>query len=181
MPIPARPRSCRASGSSSTRADIRHTASSPPSACSQGTSVGPEMSGSPAQWIDQIAAPFPGVSYATLQRAGGRLMPEDTPRVPWSDGTFKTASGRFVFPERFDDDPVIAPDGYLHLVFLATEHAINSQITGERQRDLASVRVHPRTASAHGVADADEVTLESARGGRLNVRVTLDEATREDT
>jgi anaerobic selenocysteine-containing dehydrogenase len=142
---------------------------------------GPDMAGSPAHWIDQIAAPFRGVSYERLRTAGGRLIPEDTPRVPWTQGEFKTPSGRFVFPERFDDDPVVPPAGHLHLVFLATELAINSQINHERQRDLASVRVHPRTARAHGLADGDEVTLISSRGGRLDVRLTLDEGTREDT
>jgi anaerobic selenocysteine-containing dehydrogenase len=142
---------------------------------------GPDMAGSPAEWIDRIAAPFPGVSYAALRAAGGRLIPDDTPRVPWAEGAFKTPSGRFVFPERFDDDPVVAPAGYLHLVFLATEHAINSQINHERQRGLASVRVHPRTASAHGVGSGDEITLISSGGGRLNVRLTLDDRTREDT
>lgn len=142
---------------------------------------GPDMTGSPAAWIDQIAAPFPGVSYDTLRASGGRLIPEDTPRVPWATGVFKTPSGRFDFPERFDDDPVVAPDGHLHLVFLATEHAINSQVDEDRQRDLASVRVHPHTAAAHGLADGDEITLVSSRGGRLNVRLALDAGTRPDT
>jgi anaerobic selenocysteine-containing dehydrogenase len=142
---------------------------------------GADMAASPAEWIDQIAAPFPGVSYRTLQAAGGRLIPEDTPRVPWADGEFKTASGRFVFPDRFDDDPVLPPEGYLHLVFLATEQAINSQINEERQQDRARVRVHPRTAQAHGLAEGEEITLVSSGGGELTVRLTLDAGTREDT
>jgi anaerobic selenocysteine-containing dehydrogenase len=140
---------------------------------------GPDMAGSPARWIDQVAAPFPGISYETLGAAGGRLIPEDTTRVPWASGEFKTPSGRFAFPDRFDDDPVIAPEGYLHLVFLATERAINSQINAEP--GLASVRVHPRAAAARGFADGDEVALVSSRGGRLHVRLTLDTSTREDT
>ena len=57
----------------------------------------------------------------------------------------------------------------------------HSQINHERQRDLASVRVHPHTARARGLADGDEVTLISSRGGCLDVRLTLDESTREDT
>jgi len=142
---------------------------------------GPEMAGSPAEWIDQIAAPFPGVSYDTLRAAGGRLIPDDTPPVPWASGVFKTPNGRFAFPRHFDDDPVMAPEGHLHLVFLATEHAINSQIDEERQRDLAWVRVHPRTAAAHGVVEGEAVMLLSPRGGRLNVRVALDAGTRPDT
>jgi anaerobic selenocysteine-containing dehydrogenase len=108
-------------------------------------------------------------------------MPEGTPRTPWADGAFKTPSGRFVFPDRFDDDPVVPPEGHLHLVFLATDGAINSQITAERQRGPAVVRVHPVTARQHGVVEGDEVTLMSSRGGTLDVCVTLDPDTREDT
>ncbi len=147
---------------------------------------GDEMAGPPAEWIDRIVAPFPGLSYASLRAAGGRLVPEDTDRVPWSTGTFKTPTGRFAFPERFDDDPVVAPPGHLHLVFLASESAINSQINRRddatvNREGRAGVRVHPRTAQAHGFAEGDEATLVSTTGGRLDVRIVLDAATREDT
>ena len=147
---------------------------------------GDEMAGPPREWIDRIAAPFPGVTYDSLRAAGGRLMPEDTDRVPWATGQFKTSTRRFAFPEGFDDDPVVAPPGYLHLVFLASESAINSQINrrddaGASGVGPAEVRVHPRTAAAEGVHDGDEATLLSSTGGRLDVRVTLDTGTREDT
>jgi anaerobic selenocysteine-containing dehydrogenase len=142
---------------------------------------GADMAGSPAEWIDRIAAPFAGVSHRTLEAAGGRLMPEDTPRVPWATGEFKTPSGRFVFPDRLDDDPVVPPEGHLHLLFLATEAAINSQINEDRQRDPAGVRVHPRTAEAHGLREGEEISLVSSTGGQLTVRLALDAATREDT
>ena len=50
------------------------------------------------------------------------------------DGTFKTGSGRFLFPERLDDDPVLPPVDYpLHLLAVATERATNSQILEARQ------------------------------------------------
>jgi anaerobic selenocysteine-containing dehydrogenase len=142
---------------------------------------GAEMGGEPARWIDAVTAPFAGVSHAALEAAGGRLLPADTPPVPWADGRFKTPSGRFAFPERFDDDPVVPPEGALHLVFLATDHAINSQVVEARQRGPASVRVHPRAAAARGLGDGDAATLVAPRGGRLDVRVALDPCTREDT
>jgi anaerobic selenocysteine-containing dehydrogenase len=147
---------------------------------------GDEMAGAPATWIDRIAAPFPGISYDALRAAGGRLMPDDTARVPWATGEFKTPTGRFAFPEGFDDDPVVAPPGHLHLVFLASESAINSQINRRGDADAkqvgrAVVRVHPRTAAVEGVGDGDEATLVSSTGGRLDVRVSLDAGTREDT
>jgi anaerobic selenocysteine-containing dehydrogenase len=142
---------------------------------------GSEMAGSPAYWIDEIARPFKGISHATLTAAGGRLMPDDMAPVPWAAGEFKTPTRRFSFPDRFDDDPVVPPDGYLHLVFLATDKAINSQINEERQRGPATVRVHPATAAGVGAADGSEVDLVSAHGGRLRVRLTVDPSTREDT
>lgn len=147
---------------------------------------GEAMAGTPAEWIDQITAPFEGVSYDALQAAGGRILPEDTPAVPWATGHFKTPTGRFTFPDRFDDDPVVPPDGHLHLVFLASESAINSQIN--RPGDGASgpegravVRVHPETAAAAGLADDADATLVASGGGRLDVRIALDVATRPDT
>src|SRR4029079_18614141 len=117
---------------------------------------GDEMAGAPAEWIDRIAAPFGGVSHASLLAAGGPLMPEDTDRVPWATGQFKTPTGRFAFPERFDDDPVVAPTGHLHLLFLASQSAMRSQINPRDDATApldgrAVVRVHPRTAAGHGL------------------------------
>jgi anaerobic selenocysteine-containing dehydrogenase len=141
---------------------------------------GDAMAGSPAYWIDQIAAPFRGVSYATLKAAGGRLMPEDTPRVPWATGEFKTPSRRFAFPAELDDDPVLPPaDHPLHLIFLASDKAINSQVNKERQRGPLTARVHAATAAAAGLQDGDVADLVSPRG-RLRIRLALDPAMRED-
>jgi anaerobic selenocysteine-containing dehydrogenase len=144
---------------------------------------GPAMAGTPAEWIDRVTEPFrhQGISYAELRAAGGRLRPAETPRVPWADGKFKTPSGRFVFPDRFDDDPVLPPPDYpLHLLALATERATNSQILEARQEGEAIARVHPRAAAAAGLADGDPAVLVSARG-RLSVRVAVDPGTRPDT
>lgn len=144
---------------------------------------GPEMAGTPAEWIDRVTEPFrhQGVSYAALRAAGGRLWPEGTPRVPWADGKFKTTSGRFVFPGRFDDDPVLpTPEYPLHLLALATERATNSQILEVRQHGESTARLHPVTAAAGGFADGDRAVLVSPRG-RLAVRLALDPATRPDT
>lgn len=143
---------------------------------------GADMAGSPAYWIDRLTSTFPGVSHASLKAAGGRLWPEGTPRVPWADGRFKTPTGRFVFPRAFDDDPVLPPPEFpLHLVALASDRAINSQIPEERQRgELLTARVHPAVARAHGVRDGDVARLVSPRG-ELRVRVACDDGVRADT
>jgi anaerobic selenocysteine-containing dehydrogenase len=141
---------------------------------------GPDMAGSPASWIDQIAAPFPGVSHAALTAAGGRLWPEGTPRVPWATGEFKTASRRFAFPEGFHDDPVLPPADYpLHMIFQATDQAINSQIGEERQQGPLTVRVHPDTTGPAGLGEGSPAHLVSPRG-RVAVRVALDRSLRAD-
>lgn len=144
---------------------------------------GQDMAGTPAEWIDRVTEPFrhQGVSYAALRAAGGRLWPEGTPRVPWADGKFKTPSGRFDFPDRFDDDPVLPTSDYpLHLLTLATEKATNSQILEARQEGETLARVHPHVAAAGGLGEGDPAVLVSSRG-RLPVRLALDPGTRADT
>jgi anaerobic selenocysteine-containing dehydrogenase len=144
---------------------------------------GPDMAGPPSYWIDQLTEPFraQGISHAALAAAGGRLWPEGTPRVPWADGKFRTASGRFIFPDRFDDDPVLPTAEYpLHLLALATAGAINSQIPEERQRGPVPARVHPSTAAAAGLGAGEPAALVSPRG-RLPVRLEIDAAVRPDS
>jgi anaerobic selenocysteine-containing dehydrogenase len=145
---------------------------------------GADMAGSPAYWIDQVTSTFrhQGISHAALQAAGGRLWPEGTPRVPWADGKFKTTSGRFVFPSAFDDDPVLPlPDFPLHLIALASDRAINSQIPEERQQGSPlTARVHSAVARARGLGDGDIARLVSPRGA-LRVRLECDDGLRTDS
>jgi len=129
---------------------------------------GPDMAGSPAHFIDQLTEPFraQGISHAALAAAGGRLWPAGLPRVPWADGRFKTPSGRFAFPRALDDDPVLPPPEFpLHLIALASERAINSQVSEDRRRaGRVSARAHPDVARSRGLGDGDEARLVSARG-----------------
>src|SRR6266404_879609 len=143
---------------------------------------GPDMAGSPAHWIDQLTSTFQGVSHASLKAAGGRLWPEGTPRVPWAGGKFKTPTGRFVFPATFDDDPVLpSPEFPLHLIALASDKAINSQIPEERQQGtLLTARVHPSVAQAQALGHGDVASLVSPRGV-LRVRLECDDALRTDS
>ena len=136
---------------------------------------GAAMAGTPAYWIDQLTLTFrhQNISHASLAAAGGRLWPEGTPRVPWAEGKFKTASGRFVFPPVMDDDPVLPPADFpLHLTFLASEGAINSQVREDRRRaGRVTAQVHPAAAKARGLAHGDRARLVSARGA---LAVTLE-------
>ena len=145
---------------------------------------GADVAGSPAHWIDQLTSTFrhQGISHASLAAAGGRLWPEGTPRVPWADGKFKTPSGRFVFPSRLDDDPVLPPADFpLHLIALATEAAINSQVPEEQRRRAAvTASVHPAVAAARGLGDGDIARLVSPRGS-LPVRLACRGDVRRDS
>jgi anaerobic selenocysteine-containing dehydrogenase len=145
---------------------------------------GVDMAGSPAHWIDQVTSTFrhQGISHAALHSAGGRLWPEDTPRVPWAEGKFKTPSGRFVFPSTFDDDPVLPSSAFpLHLIALASERAINSQIPEERQQgSLLTARVHSAVARGCGLGHGDVASLVSPRGA-LRVRLECDDGLRTDS
>jgi anaerobic selenocysteine-containing dehydrogenase len=145
---------------------------------------GPDMAGDAAYWIDRLTAPFrhQNVSHAALVAAGGRLWPEGTPRVPWADARFKTPSGRFSFPRALDDDPVLPPADFpLHLVALASERAINSQVPEEQRRAVhVTALVHPAAARAHGLADGDTARLVSPRGA-LPVRLACRDDVRRDS
>ncbi len=143
---------------------------------------GPDMAGRPAHWIDQLTSTFQGVSHASLQAAGGRLWPEGTPRVPWAGGTFKTPTRRFVFPVTFDDDPVLPSAEFpLHLIALASDKAINSQILEERQQGAyLTARVHSAVANARGLGHGDVASLVSPRG-TLRVRLECDDGLRVDS
>jgi anaerobic selenocysteine-containing dehydrogenase len=145
---------------------------------------GADMAGSPAHWIDELTTTFrhQNISHASLLAAGGRLWPEGLPRVPFADGKFKTASGRFVFPPALDDDPVLPPADFpLHLIALASEDAINSQVKEDRRRaDAVTACVHPDAAKAHGLEDGGTARLVSARGA-LPVRLEFRGDVRRDT
>jgi len=145
---------------------------------------GADMAGTPAYWIDQLTTTFrhQGISHASLVAAGGRLWPEGTPRVPWADGKFATPSGRFVFPRVFDDDPVVPPAAFpLHLIALASEDAINSQVKDDRRHgDPVMASVNSTTAQASALRGGDLARLVSSRGA-LTVRLECRDDLRPDT
>src|SRR5262249_4666128 len=108
--------------------------------------------------------------------------PQGTPRVPWADGVFKTPTGRFAFPSGLDDDPVLPPQDFpLHLIALATDRAINSQVPEDhRRRGAVPARVHPSIAASCGLGDGDVARLVSARGS-LTVRLECSADVRPDS
>jgi len=143
---------------------------------------GPSMTGSASEWIDAASQPLraAGVGYGALKAAGGRLWPEGQARVPWADGRFATPSGRFVFPDRFVDEPVLPTAEFpLHLIAQATADAMNSQILEADQDGLLIAAVSLMAAERAGLAAGDRAALVSPRG-RLEVRVEVDPTLRSD-
>ena len=143
---------------------------------------GPSMAGSAGEWIDAASQPFhaAGINYGALKAAGGRLWPKGQPGVPWADGRFATPSGRFVFPDRFDDKPVLPTvDFPLHLIAQATANAMNSQILEADQGGLVIATVSPTVAKCAGLVAGDRASLVSP-WGRLEVRVGVDPTLRPD-
>lgn len=141
------------------------------------------MAGTAGHWIDEASRPLrrQGIGYDALKAAGGRLWPRGQARVPWADGRFATASGRFVFPARLDDDPVVPSGEYpLHLIAQATSSAMNSQILEAEQEGPLTAQVSAAAAAGAGVTDGEVAALVSPRG-RLPVRVKVDADLRSDT
>lgn len=102
--------------------------------------------------------------------------------MPWADGRFATPSGRFVFPDLFDDEPVLPTAEFpLHLIAQATADAMNmnSQILDADQDDLVIAEVSPIAAERAGVTAGDRAALVSPRGG-LEVRVAIEPTLRSD-
>jgi anaerobic selenocysteine-containing dehydrogenase len=144
---------------------------------------GAGMAGSAGDWIDAAVKPLhgSGISHEALKVAGGRLWPAGQPRIPWADGRFATPSGRFVFPDHFDDDPVLGTSEYpLHLIAQATVEAMNSQILEAEQGEPLMAQVSPQAVAGAGLGDGDLAALVSPRG-RLQVRLRVDPSLRADT
>jgi anaerobic selenocysteine-containing dehydrogenase len=61
---------------------------------------------------------------------------------------------------------VLPPAGFpLHLIALASERAINSQVPEDHRRpSRVTARVHPAVATSRGLADGDRARLVSPRG-----------------
>jgi anaerobic selenocysteine-containing dehydrogenase len=141
---------------------------------------GDEFGRSPAEWASLVLAPLKAVRITAESARGRSFRHPWAPRVPWEDGEFLTPSGRFEFLDGLDAQLGEAADsGPLKaeypLILITPQHrdTLHSQfydrVTGGAP---AAVEVAPRAAAAAGVADGDEVTVESPRGSmRAVVRV----------
>ena len=116
-------------------------------------------------------------------------MDSGQPKVPWADGRFATASGRFAFPDRIVDDPVLPDERYpLHLIAQATtDEAIRVRwLTGPVGRqlvDLAGPMELPAAPGVPGMAlpagapdleDSERRLLQLLTEGRTNAEIATE-------
>src|SRR5262249_61647064 len=81
------------------------------------------------------------------------------------DGKFPTPDGRFHFPERFEDDPVLPPPDYpQHLVAQATDKGTNSQLTSDLQQGEIEAGGGPARAGGGGGSDRGPGPVDAAPG-----------------
>lgn len=139
---------------------------------------GEKMCGSPEDWIRKLIKPLAakGIGLDTL-REKGQIVSPLLPEVPFSGGTFKTASGRFRFPADLrmpEDGPT---PGSLFLVTPKAKAFQNSEILADEDPGIPIAFIHPDAAP--GLCDGEEADLISSVG-RLRVRISLDVKMRRD-
>jgi anaerobic selenocysteine-containing dehydrogenase/GMP synthase-like glutamine amidotransferase len=131
-------------------------------------------------WLRILCAPIAeqGGDLERLQKGAFRL---DEPMVPYEDGVFPTASGKFQFMTEFDpshledecsDYPykflTVAPHGY-----------ICSERTMAEHDALPTILLNTDEAHKRGVRDGGLVWLKSSYG-QIMARLKVDEAMRDD-
>ena len=140
---------------------------------------GEALAGEPRSWIERLLAPLAehGVTYEELKRRPMR-NPLAVP-IPFADRRFATPSGRFELIADFDPRAPAVEGESLRLVATKTLKMVNAQINPGDLADEPSVRVHPETAAARGLADGDAVLVES-RAGRVSALLKTDPHVRRD-
>jgi len=130
-----------------------------------------QMSGPPEKWLKKLADPIlkMGISFEDLQRAPQKMVKK--PNIPFSDGKFRTESGKFEFIDHFQPEDT-AIEGYpLRLLSTMPEAFIGSVPPDSELVDgFLEVHAHPRVLRNNQLTDGDKALLESSVG-KLLVKV----------
>ena len=134
---------------------------------------GAEMAGTPRDWLVRLMAPMEraGVSVEELMR--GPVRCPVAPRVPYADGAFKTASGRFEFITEIDLRLRSVPGFPLTFVTNFSKRWLLSQMLESEHPKRAAVRVGTEAARAAGI-ESGEVARLTSPVGALDVEVQVD-------
>lgn len=124
-----------------------------------------KMSGPPEKWLEKLAEPIlkQGINFEDLQKTPQRMVkPTD---IPFSEGKFKTGTGKFEFTKDFQPENMEIEGYPLRLLSTMPEGFIgsvppNNRLIGE----FLEVQVHPHVLKINRLADGDRTILESPVG-----------------
>jgi anaerobic selenocysteine-containing dehydrogenase len=137
-------------------------------ALAQRLGFGPEMAGDAEIWCRRMLTPVLGEAggWDALERDSFAMNPRHED-VPWADGRFGTASGKFEFePGPIEWRRTPGPTREHPLTLLtpkSAEHHL-SQILPEKRRSRYQVRLHPAALARRGLLPGAIVRLRSSRG-----------------
>jgi anaerobic selenocysteine-containing dehydrogenase len=130
-----------------------------------------EMSGPPEKWLKKIADPIlkKGISFEDLQKAPQKMVKKTN--IPFSDGKFRTKSGKFEFIDHFQPEDTTIEGYPLRLLSTMPEAFIGSVTPDSELVDgFLEVQVHPHVLRNNQLTDGDKALLESPVG-KLLVKV----------
>jgi anaerobic selenocysteine-containing dehydrogenase len=140
---------------------------------------GDALAGSAEDWMRRLLGPLAAQGF-TLEAMRERALrnPQAEP-VPFADGNFCTATGRFTFVDRFEPTPMRSDDRKLHLVATKTLKMSSMQMEPEERPAEPVAGLHPDTLAALKLGPGDLV-LVASRAGQVRARAAADETLRRD-
>ncbi|MFP4307754.1 MAG: molybdopterin dinucleotide binding domain-containing protein, partial [Desulfococcaceae bacterium] len=144
--------------------------------------LGPEYVRDRDDWLAELAAPVLAEGYALSDLFAGPVR-LNAPAVPYADGVFPTASGRFQFLSALEPDPAkmeadSADYPFQLLTPVAAAH-VGSERNPEDHAEFPPVGLHPEAAAERGFAEGDRVLVVSPVG-ELTARLQTDPGLRRD-
>ncbi|WP_321423161.1 molybdopterin-dependent oxidoreductase [uncultured Methanobacterium sp.] len=124
-----------------------------------------KMSGLPEKWLEKLAEPIlkQGINFEDLQKTPQRMVKKTD--IPFSDGKFKTETGKFEFAKDFQPENRAIKGYPLRLLSTMPEGFIGSAPPNkEIICEYLEVQVHPHVLRINQLADGDKAILESPVG-----------------
>ena len=132
-----------------------------------------DMAGTPRQWLERIMAPLAQNGVTIDELLKGPVRCPIAPKVPFADGRYPTASGRFEFLTEVEVAPRVDAEFPLTFVTNFSKKWLLSQMLESEHPKTASIRVGEDAARAAGIANGEIALLRSAVG-ELRVEVLVD-------
>ena len=131
----------------------------------------------PWEWISRAFGPLneQGITLEAVQKGP---VKRNLPTIPYEDGKFPTADGKFQFITDYEGRP--EPEDGLTLLMVKVRSFLNSQLLPEESRPEPIVYLNPGTMADLGVEDGERVWVQS-KVDRIEAIATASEKTRTDT